>query len=66
MSDIRLPDVPSLLAIISALLFMIWWHVHSISKRLKERFPTEKELDYELSQTDPMAHYDLHKNDKKK
>jgi hypothetical protein len=59
-------DVYVLLAVIAGLLFVIWLNVESINKRLKEHFPTEKEQDYELSQRDPMSHWEKHKNDKKK
>lgn len=56
--------VPELLAVIAGLLLMIWINVSSISKRLKERFPTEEEQDYEWSQKDPMGHWEAHKDDK--
>jgi hypothetical protein len=56
--------VSLLLAVIAGLLFMIWVNVSSISKRLKERLPTEKEQDYEWSLKDPMGHWEAHKDDK--
>jgi hypothetical protein len=57
-------QVPDVLAVIAVLLFMVWWKLDNIDKRLKDRFPTEKEMDYELSQREPMAHWEKHKNDK--
>jgi len=59
-----MPTMPELLVAIAVLLFMIWLNVASINKRLKERFPTEKERDYEFSQKDPMGHWEAHKDDK--
>jgi hypothetical protein len=53
-----------LLAVIAGLLFMIWVSVSSISKRLKERLPTEREQDYEWAKKDPMGHWEAHKDDK--
>jgi len=52
-----------LLVIISILLFLVLWKLHNIDHRLKEKFPTNEELDYKVSQEDPHAHYELHKND---
>jgi len=59
-------DLKTLLLIIAVLLLMIWWQVSSISARLKERFPTEKEQDRQLAKDDPMGHWEARKNDKKK
>ncbi len=56
-------NLEALLGVIAVLLFMIWWKVDNIASRLKERFPTEKEQDYELSQTDPHSHWEKHKDD---
>jgi hypothetical protein len=57
-------NITVLLAIIAGLLLMIWFNLSSISKRLKERFPTEKEQDYDWAMRDPAGHYEAHKNDK--
>jgi len=54
-----------LLCIIVALLAMIDWKIGKIDARSRERFPTEKEADYDWSQKDPMGHYEAHKDDKK-
>jgi hypothetical protein len=43
-------NVQTLLGIIAILLFLILWEISRISARLKERFPTAKEQDYEWSQ----------------
>jgi hypothetical protein len=56
--------IAALLAIIAGVLFMIWVNVSSISNRLKERLPTEKEQDREWGKNDPLGHYEAHKNDK--
>lgn len=52
--------------VIAVLLFFIWNELSDIRKRLKERFPTDAELDYRLSQDDPSAHYAKHKHEKKR
>jgi hypothetical protein len=39
--------------------------ITKIDARMKERFPTEKEADYDWSQKDPMGHWEAHKYDKK-
>ena len=54
-----------LLVIIVVLLATIEHRLDKIDKRSRERFPTEKEADYEMSQKDPMGHWELHKDDKK-
>lgn len=59
-------DIQTLLLIIAVLLLLIFWKLSDISARLKDRFPTEKEQDYEWSQKDPMGHWEAHKNDKQK
>ena len=59
-----MPSTPELLGAIAVLLLLIWWKLDNIDKRLKDRFPTEKELDYELSQADPAAHWEKHQHDK--
>jgi hypothetical protein len=48
------------------LLALIAWKVSEIAARLKEKFPTEKEQDYEWSQNDPAGHWEAHKDDGKK
>jgi hypothetical protein len=58
-------DLESLLIMVVALLVLILWKLHSISARLKERFPTEKEQDYEWSQKDPAGHSEAHRKDGK-
>jgi hypothetical protein len=54
-----------LLGIIVVVLVAILWTLLSISRRLKERFPTEKETDLQWGKDDPMGHYEAHKRDKK-
>jgi len=55
-----------LLAGILIVLVAILWTLQSISRRLKERFPTEKEADLQWGKDDPMAHYEAHKRDKER
>jgi hypothetical protein len=55
-------DLQTLLVVIAVLLFLILW---KIDRRLKDRFPTEKEQDYKWAKEDPMGHWEAHKNDKK-
>jgi hypothetical protein len=57
--NIQLP-----LIIIIVLLVWILLKLFSISARLKERFPTEKEEDYKWSQDDPMGHWEAHKKER--
>ena len=52
-----------LLAFIAVLLFMCWINLSQINARFKERFPTEKEEDYQWSQRDPMGHWEAHKDE---
>ena len=56
-------NIEVLLAIIAVLLFLAVWELQKINHRLKERFPTEKEQDFAWSQTDPMGHWEAHKDD---
>jgi hypothetical protein len=56
-------NLEALLGAIAVLLFMIWWKVDNIASRMKERFPSEKEQDYEWSQKDPAGHWEAHKDD---
>jgi hypothetical protein len=49
--------------IIVGLLVLIAWELHSISSRLKNQFPTDKEEDYRWSQEDPQGHYEVHKDE---
>lgn len=58
-------DLSTLLFVIAVLLALILWKVNKIDARMKERFPTEKEADYQLSQDDPMGHWEAHKDEKK-
>jgi hypothetical protein len=55
--------IAALLGVIAVFLLMISWKVDDIAKRLKERFPTEKERDYEWAKKDPMGHWEAHKDD---
>jgi hypothetical protein len=52
------------LIVIAVLLLMIFLRLGDIAKRLRERFPTEKERDYDWAMRDPHGHWDAHKNDK--
>ena len=58
-------SVQTLLVVIAVLLILILWKLMRIDARLKERFPTEKEQDYEWSQDDPTGHWEAHKANKK-
>jgi len=55
----------SWLAAIAILLLMILIQVWAIAKRTRERFPTEKEQDSDWVKSDPMGHWEAHKNDRK-
>ena len=55
-----------LLIVIAALLFLMLLQLGRIAARLKEKFPTAKEEDYQWSQNDPEGHHKAHKNDKGK
>lgn len=57
-------SVTLLLCVIAVLLLLIWLRLGNISARLRERFPTAQEQDYDWSQSDPMGHWQAHKNDK--
>jgi hypothetical protein len=53
----------TLLLLVLVLLGLIWWELCKISRRLKDRFPTEREQDYKWSQEDPMGHWEAHKQE---
>ena len=53
------------LGAIAALLLMIYFKVHDLASRFKERFPTAKEQDDAWATNDPAGHWEAHKNDKK-
>jgi Na+-transporting methylmalonyl-CoA/oxaloacetate decarboxylase gamma subunit len=59
-------DVTTMLVVIAVLLALILWKISKIEARSRERFPAEKEADYDWSQKDPMGHWEAHKDDKKK
>lgn len=46
-------SIEALLLVIAVLLLMMLWKLSNIDSRLKNRFPTEKEQDYERSQKRP-------------
>ncbi|MGD0468050.1 MAG: hypothetical protein ABSA54_06740 [Terriglobales bacterium] len=52
-----------LLGAIAFFLLVISIQIGSIAARLKERFPTSEEEDYQWAQDDPMGHYEAHKKD---
>jgi hypothetical protein len=56
-------NTDDLLLIIIVLLVGILWKLSAISGRLKEKFPTEKEEDLKWAKTDPMGHWEAHKNE---
>jgi hypothetical protein len=56
--------VEFLLVLIAIMLFLISMQLSTISKRLRQHFPTDKEQDYDWSQKDPMGHWEAHKKDK--
>jgi hypothetical protein len=51
--------------VIAVLLLLILWKLSNIDRRLKEKFPTEREQDYKWSQEDPMGHWEAHKDSPK-
>jgi hypothetical protein len=53
------------LAVSAVLQLMILVKVSDIAKRTRERFPTEKEQDYDWAKSGPMGHWEAHGNDKK-
>jgi hypothetical protein len=53
-----------LLLAITFFLAVIAWKVTKIDERLKERFPTEKEADFQWAMKDPMGHAEAHKKDR--
>lgn len=57
-------NVELLLALVAALLFLIWLRLGAIASRLKEQFPSEKEQDADWAQKDPMGHWEAHRKDK--
>ena len=58
--------IQTLLVVVAVLLLLILWKLSNIDSRMKERFPTEKEADYQWSQKDPMGYWEAHKDDKRK
>jgi hypothetical protein len=54
-------NIQTELIIIVVLLLLIWWEINKISSRLKDRFPTEEEQDYQWSLKDPAGHWEAHK-----
>lgn len=59
-------NIETLLGMIAVVLVLVLWKLHNIDGRLKDRFPTDKELDYKFAMEDPAGHYLAHKDDKKK
>ncbi len=57
-------DSTFLLILIAVLLLLIFFRLGDISKRLRERFPTEKERDLGWAKADPAGHWEAHKDDK--
>jgi len=47
------------------LLILIFWKLSDINSRLKDRFPSEKELDSKWAKENPMGHWEAHKDDKR-
>lgn len=54
-----------LLLAIAVLLALILFKLDKIDKRMKERFPTEKEADHQWALKDPMGHAEAHQKDGK-
>jgi|HubBroStandDraft_6_1064221.scaffolds.fasta_scaffold01540_10 hypothetical protein len=54
------------LLVIAFALLLILLRVISIDKRLKERFPTEREADYKWSQDNPMGRAEAHSKERNK
>jgi hypothetical protein len=57
--------VEFLLRVIAVILFFLLLRLSSIASRLRARFPTEAESDYEWSQKDLAGYWEAHKNDEK-
>lgn len=57
--------VEFLLTAITVMLIAISGQIASINKRLKQRFPTEKEEDSSWAKQDPAGHWEAHKRDYK-
>lgn len=53
-----------LLLIIIILLFSIDYKIGKIDRRMRERFPTEKEQDRDWAKQDPMGHAEAHNKNK--
>ena len=66
MTQTQFELLAGLLLGIIILLFSIDYKLGQINRRTRERFPTEKEQDYDWSQKDPMGHWEAHKDDKSK
>lgn len=58
MADVTAKEL--LLAVV-ILLVVIAWQIGKISRRLKERFPTEAEQDAEWARKDPAGHWEAHR-----
>ncbi len=54
-----------LLFVIVILLFSIDYKVGKINRRMRERYPTEKEADYDWAMKDPMGHAEAHSKGKR-
>jgi hypothetical protein len=52
------------LLLIGVLLVLILARLGNIERRLKERFPSEKEQDKQWAKADPMGHWEAHRKDK--
>ena len=59
-------NVETLLFIIIVLLITISLQLRNINERLKKRFPTEKEQDYEWAKRDVIGHWEAQCDDNKK
>jgi hypothetical protein len=51
------------MVVVVGLLVFIGWELRKISNRLKAKFPTDREQDFEWSQKDPVGHWEAHKNE---
>jgi hypothetical protein len=58
-------NIETLLLAIGILLLLIFWKLSDINSRLKDRFPSEKELDSKWAKENPMGHWEAHKDDKR-
>jgi hypothetical protein len=53
-----------LLIVVACILFLIYLDVRAISKRMRQRFPTDAEEDHDWAMSDPAGHAEAHRKDR--